>query len=90
MLIAVGPNRNASLDRLFIRDSTHKASAGGGDWALGVLNVDDVVFSTEPNAGAADSADDGDDTVLNMTFVDFKKEMSKFGLHMEALCISAC
>ena len=92
VLIAPGPNRNAGIDRRFSRDSAHKASAAGVTWALGTLDVDGIVFSSEPNADAADTANSGDDTLLNMTFEDFKKEMSKQGLNMEPVCenINSC
>ena len=89
MLIAPGPNRNADLDRLFSRDSVHTNNTGGV-WTLSTTTVDGVLFSTEPNIDATDSANSGDDTLLVMSFTEFKAEMSKHGLNMEPVCESPC
>ena len=89
VLIAPGPNRNADIDRLFSRDSVHTNNTGGV-WTLGTTTVDGVLFSTEPNIDATDSANSGDDTLLVMSFIEFKAEMSKHGLNMEPVCESPC
>ena len=87
ILIAPGKNRNTGIDRLFAHDITH-TDAGIGQWNLGVNPVDHIVFSTEPNVDTGDSANNGDDTLLIMSFTQFKAEMSKYGLHMEPVCVS--
>ena len=89
ILIAPGPNRNADIDRLFSRDSTHVQSTGAV-WALGTNTVDTYIFSSEPNVDAADSANSGDDTLLIMSFIQFKAEMGKHGLNMEPVCDTPC
>ncbi len=89
ILIAPGGNRNADIDRLFSRDSTHVTSSGGV-WAVGTNTVDDYIFSSEPNMDAGDSADSGDDTMLVMSFTRFKAEMGKHGLNMEPVCETPC
>ncbi len=89
ILIAPGKNRNTDLDRLFIRDSTHTKSTGAV-WTLGINTVDGHIFSSEPNVGAADPSDDGDDTVLVMSFTRFKAEMGKHGLNIEPVCEISC
>ena len=92
VLIAAGPNRNAEIDRLFSRDSVHKGTSAGATWALSTLDVDDIVFSSEPDTDTTDTANSGDDTLLNMPFNDFKTEMRKYGLNMEAVCenVNSC
>ena len=92
VLIAPGPNRNAEIDRLFSRDSVHKGTSAGATWALSTLDVDDIVFSSEPDTDTTDTANSGDDTLLNMPFNDFKTEMRKYGLNMEAVCenVNSC
>ena len=89
ILIAPGKNRNADIDRLFVRDSTH-VKPDGSIWALGTNVVDDYIFSTEPNVDAADSTNNGDDTMLVMSFTRFKAEMGKHGLNMEPVCEKLC
>ena len=89
ILIAPGKNRNAELDRLFSRDSTHVTDLGAV-WALGVNEVDDHIFSSEANVDASDAADNGDDTMLIMSFTRFKAEMGKHGLNMEQVCETPC
>ncbi len=89
ILIAPGRNRNAAIDRLFVHDSTHTTS-GGGTWNFGANPIDDYIFSSEPNVDASDSANSGDDTMLFMSFTQFKAEMSKHGLNMEPVCVASC
>ena len=89
ILIAPGPNRNADISRLFSRDDTH-VTAVGAVWTLGVNKVDDFIFSSEPNVDAADSANNGDDTMLIMSSTRFKAEMGKHGLNMEQVCEKPC
>ena len=90
ILIAPGKNRNADIDRLFVRDSTHRIP-GGGVWELGAANMSDKnIFSSEPNVDAADTANSGDDTMLIMSFTRFKAEMGKHGLNMEQVCETPC
>lgn len=89
ILIAPGNNRNPDIDRLFVRDSTHTKS-NGAVWTLGINTVDDHIFSSEPNVGAADPSDDGDDTVFVMSFTRFKAEMGRHGLNMEPVCELPC
>ena len=89
ILIAPGRNRNDNIDRLFIRDSNHVTS-GGGNWNLGITEVDDYIFSTEPRTDVDDTADSGDDTLLFMSFQDFRQEMKKYGFNMESNCETSC
>ena len=89
ILIAPGRNRNTDIDRLFVRDSTHTMS-GGAVWALGINDIDDHIFSSEPNVDTSDTANSGDDTLLIMSFQDFRAEMSKYGLNMEPVCENPC
>ena len=89
ILIAPGKKRNVSLSNLYVRDSTH-TSAGGSSWSYGVSDVDDHLFSMETNVGATDSFNDGDDTLLIMSFNQFKAEMGKHGINMEPVCENPC
>ena len=89
ILIAPGKKRNDSLSRFFVRDSTHKTDSGG-DWGLGASDVDDRLFSMETNVGSTDLINDGDDTMLIMSFNQFKAEMGKHGINMEPVCENPC
>ena len=89
ILIAPGPNRNADISRLFSRDDTHVTDTGAV-WSVGTNVVDDFIFSSEPSVDASDSANNGDDTMLIMSFTRFKAEMGKHGLNMEQVCETPC
>ena len=97
VLIAPGKNRNAGVDRAYVRDSNHVGDAAGGPWPINVHlveppweNVDAVVFSEARDTDATESGNDGDDTLLVMSFNDYKAGLSRFGLNMEPFCDSAC
>ena len=92
VLIAPGDNRNADLNRLYVRDSNHVADSTGTTWTIqSVTNsVDDVVFSSTHNVDAAESGNDGDDTLSVMSFLEYQAELSKYGMHMEPICHGAC
>ena len=53
-------------------------------------NVDKYIFSSQLNLGAADITDNGDETMLIMSFTQFKAEMGKHGLNMEQVCETPC
>ena len=91
VLIAPGDNRNADLNRTYFRDSNHRGNASGSSWSANSSNnLDLVVFSGTPNVDATDEGSDGDDTLLVMSFVNFKAEMNRYGLNMEAVCDGTC
>ncbi len=81
------------VERTHIRDSNHVRA--GGNWELYQLmsdgsldifeKVEDVIFSATPNVDPADHGNDGDDTLLVMSFTNYKAALSKFGLNMEPL-----
>ena len=90
VLIAPGENRNADLGRAYVRDSNHVLDNAGNPWALDVLTVNTVIFANSPTVDSNDSGNDGDDTLLVMSFINFKAEIRKFGLSMEAICDGSC
>ncbi len=91
VLIAPGKNRNAEHDRGYFRDSNHRANAGGSNWSEVNTNlVDPVVFSATPHLDATDSDNNGDDTLLVMSFINYKAMLKKYGLNMEPICDAAC
>ena len=92
VLIAPGDNRNADLNRRYVRDSNHVADSTGTTWTIQnvTISVDDVVFSSTHNVDATDSGNDGDDTLWVMSFIEYQAELSKYGLHMEPICHGAC
>ncbi|MCH8855933.1 MAG: hypothetical protein IIA03_06785 [Proteobacteria bacterium] len=45
-----------------------------------------MLFSDSQSSGATDPSDDGDDTLLVMSFNDFKSAMSGYGINLEAIC----
>ena len=90
VLIAVGKNRNANLDRRYMRDGNHAGSSGGGNWALGTSNVDSVVFSLTHDFGATDRLDDGDDTIRVMSFLEYKARLKDFDKVMQPICETSC
>ncbi len=97
VLIAPGKNRNADVDRAYVRDSNHERDSAGGPWPLNVdrtdpqwENLDTVVFSNTRNIDATDGGNDGDDTLLVMYFNDYKAALSRYGLNMEPFCDGAC
>ena len=89
ILIAPGKRRNTDFNLQFSRDTDHRTSTGSV-WSLGTTPVDDRLFSMETNVGATDSANDGDDTMLIMSFNQFKAEMGKHGINMEPVCETNC
>ena len=92
VLIATGRNRNDVKDRRFLRDSNHMGDAAGTEWTLQAVtnSVDGVVFSATRNIDDTDRGDDGDDTLLVMSFVNYKAELAEYSFNMEAICDSAC
>ncbi len=97
VLIAPGKNRNATFGRAYVRDSTHINNISNAPWPLDLTGnagaaaiIDTAIFSLINNIGAADAADNGDDTLLAMSFTEFKVELRKYGLHMEPICEQAC
>ena len=86
VLIATGRNRNDVKDRSFLRDSNHMADDIGTEWSLQNItaSVDEVVFSATRAIDDTDRADDGDDTLLIMSFVKYKAALAEYGLSMEA------
>ena len=90
VLIAPGKNRNASAGRSYVRDSNHVADSAGTPWALDTPLVDSVIFSATPNVDSTDSGNGGDDTLLWISFTNYKAMVSKYGLNMEPLCDGPC
>ena len=90
VLIAVGENRNAGLDRRHMRDASHAGDDSGAAWTLGLSDVDNVVFSVSHDVSGADSLDDGDDTVRVMSFIEYKSRLKAFGKILQPICESSC
>lgn len=87
VLIASGKKRNAAADRTHVRDSNHVADSSGQNW---LLNVDNVIFSSTQNIDGADAVNDGDDTVVVMSFFNFKSEVNRHGVNLERISDSVC
>ena len=90
VLIAVGENRNASLDRSYMRDASHAGKGNGDPWPLGLTDVDGVVFSMTHDVSGADRQDDGDDTLRVMSFIEYKSRLAALGKIMQPICDTAC
>lgn len=91
VLTAPGGNRNATAGRAYVRDANHVADDFGAAWALDTDPVDEeVIFSATQNIDGSDSNNDGDDTLLVMSFTNFKAAVSKYGLNMEKFCEVGC
>ena len=90
VLIAVGKNRNANLDRLYMRDANHASKGTGDPWALGLSDVDGVVFSMTHDVSGADRQDDGDDTLRVMSFIEYKSRLAALGKIMQPICKTPC
>ena len=92
VLIATGENRNPTLDRRHMRDAGHLASASGSGtpWALGLSDVDGVVFSMVHDLSSADRQDDGDDTLRVMSFIEYKSRLKAFGKSIQPICDNSC
>ena len=90
VLLAVGDNRNAALDRRHMRDSTHALTGTGALWTLGVNNVDGVVFSMTHNISATDRLDDGDDTIRVVSFLEYKSRLKALGMTIQPICETPC
>ena len=92
VLIAPGSNRNAGLSRNYVRDSTHVDDSTGAVWTIQniTVSVNDNIFSMTPNVDTTDAGNNGDDTILVMSFIQYKAELSKYGLNMEPMCDAAC
>ncbi len=91
VLVAPGKNNNADHNRVYFRDSNHRGDASGSSWVPDSTgNLDLVVFSNTPNVDATDEGNNGDDTLLVISFVNFKAELNKYGLNMEPVCDAAC
>ena len=96
-LIKVDGNE-VSAPRYNSRDTNH-VEDNGNDWLIyeemgsGEIkggDVDKVIFSMTRNTGEADEADNGDDTLLVMSFAAFRAAMSKYGMNMEPICFEKC
>ena len=88
VLIAPGKNRNTNRDRTHIRDANHLRNTSGAAWPLnfsfeGGNSLNEVIFSATPNIDPTDHGNDGDDTLLVMSFINYKAALSKYGLNME-------
>ena len=91
VLIAPGNNTNADHNRRYFRDSNHRGDAGGSSWSPDSSNnLDLVVFSSTPNVDTTDAGNNGDDTILVMSFIQYKAELNKYGLNMEPMCDDLC
>lgn len=90
VLIAPGGNRNANRDRAYVRDANHVGDPAGNAWPLDTNDVNGVIFSATQNIDGTDSNNDGDDTLLVMSFTSFKAALSKYGLNMESVCEDGC
>ena len=92
VLIAPGDNRNADLGRSYVRDSTHVDDGTGAVWTIQNITNDlnDNIFSMTPNIDATGAGNDGDDTVLVMSFNNYKASLSKYGFNMEPMCDANC
>ena len=94
VLIAPGTNRNADLNRAYVRDSNHTGDESGGPWPLNAsdppVTITAVRFSLTHNIDATDRGSDGDDTLLVMSFVQYKARLMEFGLNMEPICEQNC
>ena len=91
VLIAVGKNRNVDLDRSYVRDSTHAGDGSGSSWSLDSSNdLDPVVFSLTHNLDPADRNNDGDDTLLVMSFLEYKARLKDFDKVMQPICETSC
>ncbi len=95
VLIAPGKNRNAARGRTHVRDANHVRNASGATWPLdfifdGTNFSYEVIFSATQNIDGSDSNNDGDDTLLVMSFTNFKAALSKYGLNMESVCEGSC
>ena len=89
VLIAVGTNRNADLNRRYMRDAGHAGNVAGGNWPLGRKKVDGSIFSLTHGISTTDRLDDGDDTLLVMSFVQYRSRLREFGLNMEPVMCKA-
>ncbi len=91
VLSAPGENRNAQANnRTHIRDANHVADGLGNPWVLDSQVVDNVIFSATHNIDPADQGNDGDDTLMVVSFIGFKAALNKYGLHLEPVCEEAC
>ncbi len=95
VLIAPGTNRNTNRDRTHIRDANHLRNASGAAWPLnfsfeGGNSLNEIIFSATHNIDPTDHGNDGDDTLLVMSFINFKAALSKYGLNMEPVCDFDC
>ena len=75
VLIAPGENRNTVLGRTHVRDSSH-TDGTANPWPLNITNVDTRLFSSTTNIDPTDRANDGDDTLLVMSFFSFRASVS--------------
>ena len=90
VLIAVGENRNASLDRRYMRDASHAGKGNGDPWALGLSDVDGVVFSMTHEVSGTDRLDDGDDTLRVISFIEYKSRLASLGKIIQPICEITC
>lgn len=90
VLIAVGENRNAALNRRAIRDANHVADGSGAALAPNAASVDTARFAAKLETDVSDVTDEGDDELAFMSFTRYRAALAKFGLNMEPLCETAC
>ncbi len=92
VLLATGKNitANSSIDFPNMRDHDHRANSAGSPWNLNQNNVDDMRFSATRSLHASDQGMDGDDTLLVVSFLNFKAALGGYGIHMEPVCETGC
>ncbi len=105
VLIATGDNINvaANVDgtttpRAYLRDANHVNKKGnqikiydeGKGGEIRSDEVDGLIFSATRNVDPTDEGANGDDTLLVMSFTEFRAEMSKYGMNMEPVCFEKC
>ena len=92
VLLATGKNinPNASINLPYMRDEDHASNSGGAPWNLNQNDVDDERFSATRSVHASDQGKDGDDTLLVVSFLNFKAALEGYGIHMEPICETAC
>ncbi len=85
VLIAPGVNRNAEQNMAYVRDAYHRRNKPGFLWPLNQIIVDKVVFSNTHDIDVTDRGNDGDDTLLIMSFIQFKAELNKYEMNIEPI-----
>ena len=92
VLNAPGENRNVKAnDRSHIRDANHvNPTEFNEEWNIDLDVVDNVIFAAVHNTDPTDQGNDGDDTLMVVSFISFKAALNKYGLHVEPVCEEAC